>query len=175
VETGEEGESTLYSCRAKVFYFDRVSTTWKERGVGILKLNIPAEEDEDAGFDQGTRASTEESGTSSSRKASRKARLLMRADAVLKVVLNVPIFKGMRVGDESGNLPSGKVVNLTAVEDGKSIMLRIRVGTRHLMSCFDLTNIAIGRERRHRKGANKTDTRSIRVVMKHTIYLINAN
>ncbi|KAF2454991.1 hypothetical protein BDY21DRAFT_76171 [Lineolata rhizophorae] len=57
VETGEEGEITIFTSRAKLYSF--VTTPkkeWKERGVGHLRLNMPnnygkseeSEEDEDA-------------------------------------------------------------------------------------------------------------------------------
>ncbi|KAI4750339.1 hypothetical protein E4T44_14939, partial [Aureobasidium sp. EXF-8845] len=38
IETGEEGETTEYTCRAKLYNFvDKKE--WKERGVGVLRLN----------------------------------------------------------------------------------------------------------------------------------------
>lgn len=37
--TGEEDEYTEFQVRAKLFHLDSTST-WKERGVGSLKLNV---------------------------------------------------------------------------------------------------------------------------------------
>ena len=39
VHTGEEGEETIYHCRAKL-YVMQSDGGWKERGVGALKLNV---------------------------------------------------------------------------------------------------------------------------------------
>jgi len=38
METGEEGEMTIHSQRAKLFAME--GTAWKERGTGTLKLNV---------------------------------------------------------------------------------------------------------------------------------------
>lgn len=117
VETGEEGERTYFSCRSKLFHYD--AGEWKERGVGTFKVNVckaPAEEGqpEDGG----------EAGTSSAKKT---ARLIMRTEGVLRVVLNTPLFKGMKVGGPIGEEPSGKQVNLAAMEKGKTVPLMLRV------------------------------------------------
>lgn len=55
------------------------------------------------------------------------ARMIMRADGVLRVMLNSPIFKGMPVGEVSGEEPKGKQLNLASVEDGKTVPLLLRV------------------------------------------------
>ncbi|RHZ73289.1 hypothetical protein Glove_232g114 [Diversispora epigaea] len=70
VITGEENEITQHSVRAKLYYM--IEQTWKERGFGILKLNY-------------------------SRNEEKSPRLVMRADSVLKVILNVALFHGMHV------------------------------------------------------------------------------
>jgi Ran-binding protein 3 len=132
VETGEEGETTVFSCRAKLFHFDKQEKAWKERGVGLFKLNATATETEND-YDRWSRGSDDSEGgevedpTSKDADNKRKARLLMRTDGVLRVVLNVPVFKGMIVGDEKGNLPSGRMVTLTALEDGKAVPLLVKV------------------------------------------------
>ncbi|KAL1954433.1 hypothetical protein VTO42DRAFT_1203 [Malbranchea cinnamomea] len=117
-ETGEEGEETYFSCRAKLYQF--VDKEWKERGVGTLKINVAVpvdktEEPKDGG----------ESGKPSTKKA---ARFLMRSDGVLRVILNTPLYKGMKVGTASGEEPTGKLVNIAGVEDGKIVPLLIRTG-----------------------------------------------
>ncbi|KAH0544292.1 hypothetical protein FGG08_001555 [Glutinoglossum americanum] len=134
VETGEEGETTIFSCRAKLFYFDKEEKAWKERGVGLFKLNATATEVENE-YDRWSRSSDdstgEEAGDSTTKNADnkRKARLLMRADGVLRVVLNVPVFKGMKVGDEKGNPPTGRMVTFTALEDGKAVPLLVKTSS----------------------------------------------
>lgn len=40
LETGEEGEETLHSTRAKLYVIDVDKKSWKERGVGLLKVNV---------------------------------------------------------------------------------------------------------------------------------------
>ncbi|CAG8589658.1 20287_t:CDS:2, partial [Dentiscutata erythropus] len=74
VITGEEDEITRHTVRAKLFCMDR-SHQWKERGVGMLKLNYPKDYE----------------------KLSRPPRLVMRADGVLRVILNIALFHGMSV------------------------------------------------------------------------------
>lgn len=41
--TGEEHERTVYQTRVRLFVLDQESGGWKERGVGALKLNVPAD------------------------------------------------------------------------------------------------------------------------------------
>lgn len=103
METGEEGESTLFSCKAKLYHF--TGKEWKERGIGTFKLNV-------------TEAEGDQNMT---------ARLIMRTVGVFRVVLNTPVFKGMKVGDNAGKEPTGKMINLAGVENGKPIPLMLKV------------------------------------------------
>jgi hypothetical protein len=105
VETGEEDEMTYFTCKAKLFHF--TGTEWKERGVGNFKVNVRESEDCEDG--------------------KKSARLIMRADGVLRVMLNTPIFKGMNVGDDSGNEPTTKLLHLASLENGRSVPLLLRV------------------------------------------------
>ncbi|KZV96401.1 hypothetical protein EXIGLDRAFT_833644 [Exidia glandulosa HHB12029] len=69
VMTGEEEETTVHQTRAKLFVMEQ-SNSWKERGTGMLKLNV--------------------------RKSDRSAaRIVMRAEGVYRVILNEPLFSGM--------------------------------------------------------------------------------
>lgn len=68
VITGEEDEELVKSVRCKVFTLGE-DGSWRERGTGGLRLLRTKEEPY-------------------------RYRLIMRADAVLRVLLNVPIFKG---------------------------------------------------------------------------------
>ncbi|KAG9296516.1 hypothetical protein G9A89_015108 [Geosiphon pyriformis] len=95
VLTGEEDELTLFSSRAKLHCMD--GNIWKERGVGQIKLNI-------------TRDHT-------------KSRLVMRADAVLRVILNISLFTGMSVQLAA----SEKYVRLNAFENSKPVHLAIKL------------------------------------------------
>ena len=51
----------------------------------------------------------------------------MRTEGVLRVILNTPLFKGMKVGTPTGEEPSGKQVTLAALEKGKTVPLLLRV------------------------------------------------
>ena len=55
------------------------------------------------------------------------ARMIMRADGVLRVMLNTPIFKGMTVGDAKGQPPKSKQIHLASLEEGRSVPLLLRV------------------------------------------------
>ncbi|GJJ11182.1 hypothetical protein Clacol_005414 [Clathrus columnatus] len=68
VITGEEDEYTEFQVRAKLFMLDPTAT-WKERGIGTLKLNV-----------------NERTG---------RPRLVLRTDGVHRVILNSYLFKGM--------------------------------------------------------------------------------
>ncbi|TBU22458.1 hypothetical protein BD311DRAFT_705467 [Dichomitus squalens] len=70
VHTGEEDEDTVYQVRGKLFALSE-QNQWKERGTGMLRLNVR----------------TEDGGG---------ARLIMRKEAVYTVLLNATLFKGMR-------------------------------------------------------------------------------
>lgn len=104
VETGEEEEEVVFSCRAKLYNYVKVNETkkeWKERGLGLLKLNRGKVNDEDE------------------KDASTKARLIMRADGSHRVVLNSPIKKELKFGNPDGKAPSGGYLYFWGSVDGK--------------------------------------------------------
>ncbi|KAL7275222.1 hypothetical protein RUND412_001837 [Rhizina undulata] len=103
VVTGEEDEVTIFKCSAKIFSFDRVNKAWKERGRGVLKLNKTAD-DYDSDSEEAKKPKKQ------------SARLIMRTEGTYTLVLNVQIFKGMRVGDDKGNAPTNNQITLVAVE-----------------------------------------------------------
>lgn len=104
METGEEEEDTVFSCKAKLYHFD--GKEWKERAVGTFKVNVNEQEVDGPG---------------------KKARLIMRTEGVHRVALNTPIFKGMKVGGNEGQEPQGKMLNLAAMENGKAVPLLLKV------------------------------------------------
>lgn len=67
--TGEEEERAVFTGRARLFEFESSSREWKEKGIGVVKVNE----------NQVTGAS----------------RLLMRSDGVLKVLVNSRLFPGI--------------------------------------------------------------------------------
>src|SRR3954453_12248494 len=96
VITGEEDEVTRYSVKAKLYWMDK-SQQWKERGVGTLRINFPRDD----------RKSPRIGSIFIDSKQLNLSRffslifiyhcLVMRADGVLKVILNVALFTGMSV------------------------------------------------------------------------------
>ncbi|RHZ89219.1 hypothetical protein Glove_17g39 [Diversispora epigaea] len=95
VFTGEENNTTQHSVQAKLYWMD--GQIWKERGVGILKLNYPINYE-------------------------KSPRLVMRTDNVLKVILNIALFHGMHV-----ERVQEKFVRLFAFEGDLLIHLAIKL------------------------------------------------
>lgn len=126
METGEEEEETIFTCRAKLYHFEK---EWKERGVGTFKINVRYEH-KARGDDHaapGGREAPQDSETAASSSIERKARLIMRTDGVHRVILNTPVFKDMNVGTHDGKEPTGKTMHLTGLEDGKPTGFQIKV------------------------------------------------
>ncbi|WPG99185.1 Hypothetical protein R9X50_00199600 [Acrodontium crateriforme] len=94
LETGEEDEKTEYSCRAKLYNFSVVADgkkEWRERGLGVLRLNVKQSNDGD-------------------NDGKPKARFLMRAEGSHRVVLNTPIKKEIKFGAPNGGPPTGSFI-----------------------------------------------------------------
>ncbi|KAG5301677.1 nuclear protein export protein Yrb2 [Histoplasma ohiense] len=141
-ETGEEGENTIFSCRGKLYHFD--GKEWKERGVGVFRVNIREPVNDDNNTDgseeepqPGDNKTDEEHEKEENHKANedegvepkkKTARVIMRADGVWRVILNIPVFKGMKAGDPSGGPPKGKQVHFAGFECGKSVPFLFRTG-----------------------------------------------
>ena len=109
VDTGEEGEDPVFTCgRAKLYGWEG---KWKERGTGVLKFNVSTS------FQEG------------SDRPQKKARFIMRAHQTFRVLLNSPVFKGMKIGDLKGNEPAKKQVSIAVIEDGKPTPYLINVNS----------------------------------------------
>lgn len=110
--TGEEDEMTLHSIRAKLYVLRDGS--WKERGTGQVRIN----------------RARREHGT---------VRIVMRADGVLRVILNTPLFARMDVqhGGDKGNagLASDRFVRMVVLDDSKPLTVALKVRT-HPNPCF---------------------------------------
>merc|ERR1711997_764708 len=89
--TGEEEETNAFQMSAKLYMFDKDTSTWVERGRGQLRLNDPR-----------TQA---ESGTSVT------SRIIMRTAGSLRVILNSKIFPEMTL-----EKPTEKNIRLTAMD-----------------------------------------------------------
>ncbi|KAF2188573.1 hypothetical protein K469DRAFT_703167 [Zopfia rhizophila CBS 207.26] len=99
VETGEEGEDTIWSGRAKLYTFNG---GWKERGVGPFKLNVSKEEP-------------------------KKARFVSRADGTHRVLLNAAVGKTMAFGGDAKGAPptNGQLLFGTPKADGKGLDMQL--------------------------------------------------
>lgn len=108
--------------------------------MGTFKVNVREPEDESTEEPSEKEKEETEKGEKEKEEEGKKeqpkkitARMIMRADGVLRVMLNSPIFKGMPVGDVSGAEPKGKQLNLASVEEGRTVPLLLRVRM-HLFS-----------------------------------------
>lgn len=99
IDSGEAGEVSLLQVRAKMFMMEK-GVGWKERGAGILKVNVPQSsvESDDQGnpipesFDASMLEDEESKDGSKGRKS---VRLIMRQDHTLRVILNTVILPNM--------------------------------------------------------------------------------
>lgn len=99
VDNGETGEATIVSVRAKMYYVDSddKDAGWKERGAGILKINVPAScvDFDGSGvpipgtFDASGLDEDDGSG------AFRGARLILRQDQTHRLLLNTVLLPAM--------------------------------------------------------------------------------
>lgn len=93
----------MFACKAKLFHF---SGEWKERGIGTFKLNARE---------------------SSTHPGKLSARMIMRADGALRVMLNSPLFKSMNFGGPKNECPTTKQILLSSIENGRTVPLLLRV------------------------------------------------
>lgn len=97
-ETGEEGETTVWTGRAKLYIMTGEGTAkaWKERGVGNFKFNVTDEEP-------------------------KKARFVLRADGTHRLLLNAAVTKQLVFGgDTSGEKPKeGRLVFNSPTSEGE--------------------------------------------------------
>lgn len=130
INDGEEGEATLLQFRAKLFTFVSKEAGWKERGVGILKLNVPrfyVDYDENGvpipgSFDPSTRSDSDEEG---SEPPPTVARLIMRQENTHRVILNTVILKALKFEEKTSG--PGAQILFTAFEEAKPVNMLLRV------------------------------------------------
>ena len=129
--TGEEDEETRFASRGKLYQYQSEKKAWAERGVGPVKLNVKhLTDDEDESGGPGP-----------------EARLIMRAAATHKVILNATVFKEMAIGDSKGKLPNGRQVWFSVVVDGSPtpFLLKVRCPAFHCV--LELTTYRCRRNR----------------------------
>ncbi|KAL7754130.1 hypothetical protein RI367_000110 [Sorochytrium milnesiophthora] len=101
VETGEEEDETRHVVRARLYVLEKGE--YHERGIGSLKVNVRQYEGKE------------------------HARLVMRAEAVHRLLLNIALFPGMKV-----DITSDRYVRFTAVESGKLVTYIAKVSNANL-------------------------------------------
>ncbi|KAI1306690.1 hypothetical protein EDD11_004693 [Mortierella claussenii] len=97
VQTGEEDEISIYQTKGKLYADTDKTHAWKERGKGTFKVNVDQHD-------------------------TKLARLVMRADGVLRLILNVAIFPDMNVV-----VTGDKYVRFIGIEEGKPISFLLKV------------------------------------------------
>jgi Ran-binding protein 3 len=133
VETGEEGEKTIFSSRAKLYFFDK---EWKERGAGILKLNITRLQYNNSD------SSDDQEDCSETTPPTRKARLLMRADGSHRVVLNTALAKQSPLGgDELGSKPTTGSILLQGQLEGRDTPVSLQLKVCYFFFCEHLAQL----------------------------------
>ncbi|KAG0378148.1 hypothetical protein BGX24_004613 [Mortierella sp. AD032] len=97
VQTGEENEMTIYQTKGKLYADAEKTKTWKERGKGTFKVNV-------------------------GRRDTKVARLVMRTDGVLRLILNITIFPEMNI-----SISGDKYIYFMGIEEGKPISFLLKV------------------------------------------------
>lgn len=116
VITGEEEEETLLQVRGKLYTLCP-QNQWKERGSGQLKLNVRRADGSGARicscclFFVVFRAQS-------------RFRIVMRKEAVYTLLLNVPLFQGMKcfVAQDP------RYIRFSIIEENKTLHYNLRVG-----------------------------------------------
>ncbi|EUC48656.1 hypothetical protein COCMIDRAFT_86790 [Bipolaris oryzae ATCC 44560] len=105
-ETGEEGEQTIWTGRAKLYLMagEGSNRAWKERGVGTFKFNITVDEP-------------------------KKARFVLRAEGTHRLLLNAAVTRKMVFGgDAQGEKPKdGRLLFNSPNQDGELEMHLLRM------------------------------------------------
>ncbi|KAE8447762.1 hypothetical protein EG329_010156 [Mollisiaceae sp. DMI_Dod_QoI] len=120
IDDGEAGEATLLQLRAKVFAMENKEDGWKERGVGMLKINVPKP---CASYDENglpTPGSFDASGLEeedADANAPKVPRLIMRQENTHRVILNTIIVRAMVFTDKPAS--SSAQILFTAFEGEK--------------------------------------------------------
>ncbi|CAI4039698.1 hypothetical protein SMKI_09G1060 [Saccharomyces mikatae IFO 1815] len=118
IRSGEESEECIYQVNAKLYQLSKIEEGWKERGVGVIKVNKSKEDKE-------------------------KTRIVMRCRGILKVILNIQLVKGFTVQKGfTGSLQSEKFIRLLAVDDnGDPAQYAIKTGKKETTD--ELYNIIV--------------------------------
>lgn len=114
VITGEEDDRTIHQIRAKLFSLD--NGQWKERGTGLIKLNIRRSD--------GTGARLSRFPLHVLRTLLNDSPPVMRKEAVYTVLLNVTLFPGMLCMLAPQD---PRYLRFSAIENGSTTHYNLRV------------------------------------------------
>ncbi|KAH8728966.1 hypothetical protein GQ44DRAFT_500896 [Phaeosphaeriaceae sp. PMI808] len=118
-ETGEEGETTVWTGRAKLYVMvgEVSARAWKERGVGTFKFNITDNEP-------------------------KKARFVLRADGTHRLLLNAAVTKQLVFGgDSNGEKPKdGRLLFNSANAEGELEMHLLRLKSERAVELWEEVN-----------------------------------
>ncbi|RDA85612.1 hypothetical protein CP532_0892 [Ophiocordyceps camponoti-leonardi (nom. inval.)] len=132
VDDGEAGEVTIVSVRAKMFSLDK-DAGWKERGAGMLKINVPRACVQFDGtgapvpgsFDASVLVGDEKA--SDDGKGHQMARLIMRQDQTLRVILNTVIMPAMQFQQKATLKSVGVLFPAFEGEEVKPVSITMRM------------------------------------------------
>ncbi|ROT38705.1 PH domain-like protein [Sodiomyces alkalinus F11] len=136
VDDGEAGEATVLAVRAKIYYLDK-EAGWKERGSGMLKINVPEAcvdfedgnpvpgsfdascmEDDEDGEDKDNEGGT---------KKRKVVRLLMRQDNTHRVLLNTVMLPAQVFKEKAGMKAVGIIFTAFEGAEAKPTSVQARM------------------------------------------------
>ncbi|PFH55072.1 hypothetical protein XA68_10838 [Ophiocordyceps unilateralis] len=132
VDDGEAGEVTIVSVRAKMFTLDK-DAGWKERGAGMLKINVPRVciDFDEAGAPipgslDAAALDIDDKGVADSR-GYQMARLIMRQDQTHRVILNTAIVSAMQFQQKASLKSVGVLFTAFEGEEMKPVSITMRM------------------------------------------------
>lgn len=128
VDDGEGREITIFSVRSKMYLMEK-GVGWKERGAGMLKVNVPRSTVDIDGNGVPDPSSFDPSALGDDDAGRKHVRLIMRQDHTLRVILNTVIQPAMTF-QVTHKLKSATIL-FTAFEGGEAKQVQMKVRFRH--------------------------------------------
>lgn len=140
VDDGESAEVTLFSQRAKMYVMEK-GVGWKERGAGMLKVNVPRatvefddnNQPDPTSFDASVLEDVEDGA------GPKNVRLIMRQDHTLRVILNTIVLPAMQF-KVTHKLKSATVL-FTAFEGGEAKQVQMKLNEANTTSFSQLVEM----------------------------------
>lgn len=137
VDDGEAGEATIVQVRARMYYLDKSTNAegkaeiaWRERGAGILKVNVPVEAvavDSKSSAAESWEFFDASAMGESTPENPKLVRLLMRQDSTLRVILNTAMAPAMRFDSNEGLKAKSVLFTALEGEEAKPIQVQMKV------------------------------------------------